>query len=245
MDDSTHALLAGLAHELRTPLAAIGGHAELLRVGVHGPILPKQLESLERIRMNHLRMAAMITELMEYAEAARGTRRMFLEEAEVARLIEHAIGALSVSASERNVTVSFGMPCDDDEAADAQTSFCPVMVFADKMALSEVLQAILRDSVESHGGGHVTVRLSSVGDSAVVTIETDEAPFAETECEAVFVPFDREARGQRVNGQSALVLPRARLLARAFGGDVRAVPTTDRRVIAIHLARMVERTSGV
>jgi hypothetical protein len=39
-----------MSHELRTPLNAIGGYAELLIMGLRGPVTPEQLQDLERIQ---------------------------------------------------------------------------------------------------------------------------------------------------------------------------------------------------
>ena len=42
--------LAVMGHKLRTPLNAIGGYAELLEMGLKGPVTPAQMKDLGRIR---------------------------------------------------------------------------------------------------------------------------------------------------------------------------------------------------
>ncbi len=60
--------LSTFAHDLRTPLAAIGGFVQLLEIGAHGSVTAAQSAALERIRVNQEKAVALITEFMENAE---------------------------------------------------------------------------------------------------------------------------------------------------------------------------------
>lgn len=245
MDDRTQSMLAGLAHDLRTPLAAIGGYAELLRVGVHGPLLPKQVDSLERIRSNQIRMAELLTDMMDYVEAASGTRRMFLEAIDLRHVLTDATGALAERAQQRAVTLVVDDQMSPDSPAASPTEPGTLVVTADRAALESVIRAVLRDTIDSSSACTVTIRLSCSETTAVISVEVSVHPFDEAGCQALFMPFERYAADRRPKGSSALVIPRARLLARSFGGDVIAVPDRDRRIVRIHVAAPQDATQAV
>src|SRR4029077_1309306 len=48
-NQSKSQFLRSMGHELRTPLNAIGGFAELMDLGIHGPVSEKQHDALGRI----------------------------------------------------------------------------------------------------------------------------------------------------------------------------------------------------
>lgn len=245
MDEHTQLILAGLAHDLRTPLAAISGYTDLLRVGVHGPLLPKQLDSLDRIRTNHLRMAELIADMMEYVEAVSGTQRMFLESIDLLAVITDATAALAARATRCNVTIVLDEDFPPDAGPLTATRCDSHTVIADRVALDSVIRGILRDTIDSSAGGIVTIRPSRTGETAVITFEVGVHPLDEAACRALFMPFDREAGERRPTGSSALVLPRARMLARAFGGEVMAVPDPHQRILRIHVAAHREATLAI
>ena len=59
--------LATLSHELRTPLNAIGGYADLIDVGVAGPVTEAQRDYLGRIRGAQQLLLAIINDLLNYS----------------------------------------------------------------------------------------------------------------------------------------------------------------------------------
>jgi signal transduction histidine kinase len=55
--------LAAMSHELRTPLNAIFGYADLVQMGLHGPVTPAQEEALERIKRNQRALLVLINDV--------------------------------------------------------------------------------------------------------------------------------------------------------------------------------------
>src|SRR5207253_336089 len=59
--------LRSMSHELRTPLNAISGFAELLEIGVRGPVNAAQLSDLARIKRASSYLLRLINDILSVA----------------------------------------------------------------------------------------------------------------------------------------------------------------------------------
>src|SRR5947208_2847744 len=64
--------LAVMSHELRTPLNAIGGYAELMELGIRGPVTDEQKEDLRRIQQSQRHLLGLINDVLNYARLEAG-----------------------------------------------------------------------------------------------------------------------------------------------------------------------------
>src|SRR6185503_19501580 len=80
--------LAAMSHELRTPLNAIGGYAELLEMGISGPITTEQHEQLERIRRSQQHLLGIINDLLNFSRIEAGQVEYHLAEVPIAEVVE-------------------------------------------------------------------------------------------------------------------------------------------------------------
>jgi K+-sensing histidine kinase KdpD len=77
--------LAVMSHELRTPLNAIAGYAELMRMGIRGPITAEQQADLDRIKRSQRNLLSLINDVLNYAKLEAGhiefdTQRVLLHD---------------------------------------------------------------------------------------------------------------------------------------------------------------------
>ena len=64
--------LAAMSHELRTPLNAIGGYAELMEMGLRGPVSSEQQRDLARIRMSQQHLLGLIGGILDLSRIESG-----------------------------------------------------------------------------------------------------------------------------------------------------------------------------
>ncbi|MES3033501.1 MAG: histidine kinase dimerization/phospho-acceptor domain-containing protein [Gemmatimonadota bacterium] len=236
MDIRTLELLTGLAHELRTPLGAIAGYAELLRLGAHGPMPATQLEMLARIVRNQQAAVEILDAVVAYGTASSGALPLHPTPTQVATLVQDAVDACALSAAQRGVKLHLAGSSDDVGVVD-------VMVVVDAAAAHVVITAMLRDAIRSASAGDaIEVSLSSGADVAQVDVAHPVLATALVayDGESLFTPYARGAAQRHVSGDvEALALPQARALARRSGGDVVAVLESSRHTLRLTFPRVV------
>ena len=96
---------ANVSHELKTPLQAISGYAELMENGLveEADIKP----FAEKIHMESLRMTKLIEDIIDLTKLDNGGTDMKWEECDFYLIAENAIDALEAVASARNITIHF------------------------------------------------------------------------------------------------------------------------------------------
>ena len=227
-----------MSHELRTLLNAIGGYAELLALGIHGPVTPEQRTALERVRRSQRHLLGLISGVLDYSrvEAGAVTCRLATVPVPVAAVAEAAaLGAPQLRAKGLAYTRAGAPP--------------GLAARADREKLQQVLVNLLGNAVkftDARDGvpGHVAVACASDdgpgADERRVRIhvrDTGEG-IAPDQLGRVFEPFVQvDRRLTRPHAGVGLGLAISRDPARGMGGDITAESTPGR-------SRRPPRSSG-
>jgi signal transduction histidine kinase len=211
--------LAVMSHELRTPLNAIGGYAELMEMGIRGPVTDQQREDLGRIQRSQRHLLGLVNEVLNYAKLETGNVRY--DAADVA-VCEAVAGAEALVAPQARAK----------ELVFAKTD-CPgdLVVRADPEKLRQVLVNLLGNAVKftaSRDGEPGRIAVSCTADGARVRIAVRDTGIgiAGDKLAAIFEPFVQvRADLTRTAEGTGLGLAISRDLARGMGGDLTAEST--------------------
>jgi two-component system sensor histidine kinase PilS (NtrC family) len=175
-------LAAGVAHEIRNPLASISGSIELLR---QMPQADDDSRALMSIVMREIdRLNRLLTDLLDYANP----RSLEIERLDLAGLVRDTIGVFSQDRGLSGVTVEL--------AGGDQLG--PLEMAGDAGKLRQVLWNLLRNAAEAaaQGGGHVAVEVAPEEREAVIRIRDDGPGIPPEHAQRIFEPFfTTKARG--------------------------------------------------
>jgi signal transduction histidine kinase len=204
--------LAVMSHELRTPLNAIGGYAELMELGIRGPITAEQRSDLARIQQSQRHLLGLINGVLNYARVEAGAVHYALADVQVENALAACEALVMPQLRSRNLTL-------EREACDAG-----LRVNADAEKLQQILLNLLSNAIKfTEPAGTVTIRCNGSGDSVCIEVTDTGIGIPEDQLARVFEPFVQvDAKLTRTREGTGLGLAISRDLARGMGGDITA-----------------------
>ena len=211
--------LATMSHELRTPLNAIAGYAQLLEMGLRGPVTDAQHEDLERILRSQVHLTTLINEVLSYARLESGAITYAVQPTLVASAAAEAAALVEPQRLAKHITLEVRLP--------ENRGGSPVHVLADHDKLQQILINLLANAVKfTPQGGRIWLEQSSQPDPqgmAVIRVSDTGIGIPADKLQAVFEPFVQIGRALNSPGEgTGLGLAISRDLARGMGGDLTA-----------------------
>jgi two-component system sensor histidine kinase BaeS len=201
-------MTADIAHELRTPLSLILGHAE----AVHDGVLPPTRENFEIIREEATRLEHLVNDLRTLSLADAGELSTTLQTIEPGRLVQEVASLYQYQTQRKNITLEL----------DIATPLPTIEV--DPGRMTQVLTNIL-DNATRHTpeGGRIILSAKQTGESVEFAVQ-DSGPGVPAESlDRIFERFYRtDSSRQREDGGSGLGLAIAKSIVQAHNGQVSA-----------------------
>ncbi|MCK5634536.1 MAG: HAMP domain-containing protein [Anaerolineales bacterium] len=206
-------MTADIAHELRTPISIILGHAD----AIHDRVLPPTQETFDIIRDEACRLERLVEDLRILSMADAGELPLTRRPIPPNTLLEDVAAAYHPLALERGIEVHSNIAADLPE----------VNVDRDRMAqvLGNLLSNALRYTPE---GGSVTISVSCLEQDVKICIQDTGPGIGAEDIQHVFDRFYRADKSrQRDSGGSGLGLAIAKSIVENHDGRIWAESSDD------------------
>jgi two-component system, OmpR family, sensor histidine kinase MtrB len=205
--------LAGVAHDLRNPLAALRSSAELL--GASERPGPERLQLVSSVLHRQIdRIDRMLGDLLDAARIEAGELELRRELCSVSSLAAEVVDLY------RSTTRSHEIELRTEDRA---------LVFADPTRLSQVLTNLISNGIKySPHGGAIEVAVAVDDDRVAITVADPGIGIEAADLGRLFEPFQRGGSARDVAPGAGLGLSVVRRIVEAHGGEIRVASEPGR-----------------
>lgn len=202
--------LATMSHELRTPLNAISGYADLLSMGIRGPVNEAQKADLDRINRSQAHLLGIINDILKFAKLESGQLELKLEDFAVDAALHAAEELVRPQVDAKRIRYEY--------VAGSEK----VTVRSDRDRFQQIVLNLLANAVKfTPEGGAIKVTWEAGREQVLVHVVDTGMGIPEDQIERIFDPFVQvDASTTRKSEGVGLGLAISRDLARQMGGDV-------------------------
>lgn len=203
--------MARLSHELRTPLNAIGGYADLIEIGIHGPVTAEQRAVLQRIQTSQKHIQGLISSVLEFSRIEAGATQYHLLPVNLEDTISVCETLTSPQIQEKHLHYV------------RNSSDLSIEVYADAEKLRQILVNLLTNAIKyTDPNGRISLTVERDPENVRVMVADTGHGIEATNLDLIFQPFVRLHSSTGVVDGVGLGLPISRSLARGMRGDITA-----------------------
>jgi len=205
---SRRQMTADIAHDLRTPISVILGHAE----GVHDEVIEPSKETFEIVRDEALRLERLVRDLRDLSMADLGELSLELKPLSPIWMVEQVQKTVQPLMAEKSLSLEVNM---GEQVPD---------INADPDRVLQVLRNVIDNAIRyTPEGGQIKLSASTVDQGAFVQFDIlDGGPgVADEELDKIFNRFYRTDPSRRRDREgSGLGLAIARSITEQHGGEI-------------------------
>jgi signal transduction histidine kinase len=202
--------LAGMTHELRSPLTAIVGFADLLGEQIPGSLNAAQMRQVRMISASAQHIMALVNDALDVARIEAGKLECLIEPVDAAQVISEAAGMLAPLAQAKRLDLDIAPPRE------------PLMVRCDRQRSKQILVNLISNAIKFTARGHIQVygfRDSAVPQHARIAVSDTGIGLRPEQLPLLFQEFQQLPSPSQHLG-TGLGLAISRKLARLMGGDI-------------------------
>ena len=202
--------LATLSHELRNPLNAVVGYAEILLRSEETRQHPLVAKAAETIRRNALAQTRLVSDLLDLSRLQMGKLSLEFQPVSLSTILTDAIDTVRDEANAKDISLEVAIESD-------------VVVEGDPIRLGQIAWNLLNNGVKfTPAGGKVSIGLKRTADAAEFAVSDTGQGIGGDFLPHVFEIFRQgDASSVRRQGGVGIGLALVKQLAELHGGKVR------------------------
>jgi signal transduction histidine kinase len=199
--------LAAVSHELRSPLNAILGFADVLLTEVDGPLSPDARQEVEQIRASGQHLLELINDILEFSAIETGQLRLHRSKVDLSTLAQEVVREAAVVLFDKPVRL----------LVQGESN---VLAQVDSKRVRQILTNLVGNAIKFTQAGEVVVHVQRERNYALLSV-TDTGPgISPAERAVIFEEYKQAKEERRHKRGTGLGLAIARRLVLMHGGTI-------------------------
>ncbi|HUJ11962.1 MAG TPA: hybrid sensor histidine kinase/response regulator [Verrucomicrobiae bacterium] len=228
--------LANCSHELRTPIHAIVGYAELLLDNVYGTMTDEQEQTIRYIRESAQDLLDLVNNLLDLSRIESGRADLILQSFDLRDLLSELIDQLKPLANAKRIELGSSVPAAD-----------PV-IRTDRGKLKQILINLVGNAIKFTDHGKVTISISAPdGDHVDISAQDTGCGIPADQLTKIFEKFYQvDSSAHRSHAGTGLGLYITRQLVELLAGEIKiqSTPGTG-TTVTVSLPRNYGEIAGI
>lgn len=179
VDTLRREVIANVSHELRSPLALIGGYAEMVR-DITWKDDTQRTENLDLIISEAKRMSEMVSDILDYSQLQSGYLQLKREEYDLCEIVETETHRCEQVAAENHLKLRVNRPSAE------------YRVYVDALKISQVIRNLLNNAINhTRDGETITVTVEEMSQDYKVSVINPGEPIPEEDREIIWERYQR------------------------------------------------------
>ena len=215
--------IVGVSHEIRAPLNAISGYAQLLERNPNVNVA----HAVRVIRRSATHLADLVNGLLDISRIENGTLRLESTRVNLIELLAQVVDMFRLQAANKGLAFHHAWPDN-----------LPTHIYADEKRLRQILINLLSNAIKYTEAGEASLTVRWSGQTAEFVIADTGRGIAEGDLERIFEPFERLVGPTSAPGVG-LGLTITKVLVTVLGGDIQVVSTPGKGsafTVKLHLS---------
>jgi len=204
-------VISTVSHELKTPVAAMMGYADLLEDGIAGEINFRQLEYLEKIQIQGERLLKLINEILDFSRLEAGRMSLYLQTVNIEEALKDIIEIVMPFINERKIEIK----------TEIEPELPEVEIDTDKFR--QIILNLLNNAIKFTDviTGKITIRVYQLSKIKIaISVKDNGIGIDAKSLEHLFEQFYRAENIEREYKGSGLGLAITKRLVELHGGSI-------------------------